>query len=132
MLLAIFSNMGDSSPHGALVTFAFSTHVYDVGNITTWVATAEILTTEIRTTGHSAANAFARIGGFCAPYLVQQSTPPMVIGSVMLGMAILTTLAVARLPETNGKTLGLHPSQREEQDNTTMELTSQAPESTVV
>ena len=78
-----------------------------------------------------AANACARIGGFCAPYLVQQSMPPMIIGSVMLGMAILTTLAVAKLPETNGKTLGLHPSQMGQQANTTTELTSQAPDNAV-
>ena len=109
MLLAISVNVPDA-PRAVLMTFAFVARMFMMsGNITTWVATAEILTTVIRTTGHSAANACARIGGFCAPYLVQQSTPPLVVGGVMLGISLLTTLAVTRLPETKGKTLGLHP-----------------------
>lgn len=125
MVLAILANVPES-PRAALVTFAFVARMFMMsGNITTWVATAEILTTEIRTTGHSAANACARIGGFCAPYLVQQSTPPLVIGGVMLGISLLTTLAVTGLPETKGKTLGLHPHHYD----VTPTLSSQVPES---
>ena len=130
MLLSVFHNM-DDGPRSALVAFAFFARFFMMaGNITTWVATAEILTTEIRTTGHSCANACARLGGFCAPYVVQESTPPLAIGGLMLALSLITTMAVRTLPETKGKVLGLHPNHPEYQ-NAATELTSQAPDKAI-
>ena len=56
-----------------LIVFAFGVRVCEmIGSCMTWVSTAEVLATEIRSTGHSAANAIARIGGFCAPFLIDK------------------------------------------------------------
>jgi len=76
----------------------------------TWIATAEILTTEIRATGHAASNAVARLGGSLSPYLVTDATPMATIGSVMLTISLATTFAVAGLPETMGLSMGASSS----------------------
>jgi MFS family permease len=73
---------------------------------TCWVATAEILPTEIRTTGHSTANAVARIGGFIAPYVVASN--PSVIMYFMSVSAVLALIALNGLPETRGIVIGQH------------------------
>ena len=44
------------------------------GSCVSWVSTAEILTTEVRTTGHSAANAIARIGAIFSPFVIEGSS----------------------------------------------------------
>jgi hypothetical protein len=107
LILSLFYEFDGS--RGALVVFAFSTRLFlTMGNITTWVATAEILTTEVRTTGHACANAMARLGGFAAPYLVHDLRDPLVIGYVMFAVATVTAAASSRLPETKGKALGMH------------------------
>lgn len=73
---------------------------------TTWVSTAEILTTDIRSTGHSAANAMARIGGFIVPYVVSPTTKLTTIGYSMLTVALCTAYCAWNLPETKGLDLG--------------------------
>ena len=73
---------------------------------TTWVSTAEIFTTDIRSTGHSAANAVARIGGFLVPYVVSASAPLPFIGTFMLLVACGTAFCAWNLPETKGRDLG--------------------------
>ena len=74
---------------------------------TTWVSTAEILTTEVRTTGHSSANAIARLFGACSPFVVSASTPFPVIGSVLLGFGLLNAVTSYNLPETMGRGMGM-------------------------
>jgi hypothetical protein len=76
------------------------------GTCTAWVGTAEILPTEIRTTGHSTANAVARVGGFVAPFVVQEGTSRTVIAISMIVAALMATVAVRGLPETKGKAMG--------------------------
>jgi hypothetical protein len=71
---------------------------------TCWVSTAEMFTTEIRTTGHSTANAVARIGGFVAPFCVQSSPHTLIVTMAVTG--IVAGIALAGLPETNGKAMG--------------------------
>ncbi len=39
----------------------------------TWVTTPELYTTEMRASGHAVANAFARVGSFFVPFLVNTS-----------------------------------------------------------
>jgi hypothetical protein len=72
----------------------------------TWVSTAEVLSTEIRTTGHSAANAIARLSGIFSPYLVSSDTPFPVIGFVLFMLSLSTASFAWNLPETKGKSLG--------------------------
>ena len=74
------------------------------GSCTTWISTAEVLTTDVRTTGHAAANAVARLGGALSPYLVTQATP--MVGFILCGVSWMTAWAAAHLPETSGKSMG--------------------------
>eukprot|EP00537_Pseudo-nitzschia_pungens_P019290 CAMPEP_0172398562 /NCGR_PEP_ID=MMETSP1061-20121228/36838_1 /TAXON_ID=37318 /ORGANISM="Pseudo-nitzschia pungens, Strain cf. pungens" /LENGTH=605 /DNA_ID=CAMNT_0013131121 /DNA_START=32 /DNA_END=1849 /DNA_ORIENTATION=+ len=73
---------------------------------TTWVATTEILSTDIRTTGHGTANAMARLGGFLSPYFVTESNSLSSIGGIMLAVSVITAECAQRLPETAGKSMG--------------------------
>ena len=95
------------APRYALVLFAFAARMFMMGaTCTTWVSTAEILSTSILATGHSAANAVSNIGGFLSPFVISESISPRAMGVVMLAVSILTGLAAWQLPETNGKALG--------------------------
>lgn len=90
-----------------LVASAFCARLfYMAATCTTWVSTAELLTTEIRSTGHSASNAVARIGGAFSPYLVTSSAPFPIVGTVLLGVSLVTAYATWNLPETTGKRMG--------------------------
>ena len=94
-------------PRIVLIAFAFLARLFIMAaSCTTWVSTAEILPTDIRTTGHSAANAAARLGGFFAPYLVSSGNSQHTIGIVMLVISILISIIVSKLPETRGMTMG--------------------------
>mmetsp|Transcript_415 Transcript_415/g.1156 ORF Transcript_415/g.1156 Transcript_415/m.1156 type:complete len:93 (+) Transcript_415:545-823(+) len=66
----------------------------------------------VRTTGHSAANAVARLGGAMSPYLVTSEKPFSFVGSVIMVVGFLAALASWKLPETKGKCLGLNKLQR--------------------
>ena len=76
-----------------------------MGSCVTWVTTAEILTTEIRTTGHSAANAMGRTGAFLSPYLVGTMSL-QAVGSIMLLIHLFTAFCAWNLPETKGREIG--------------------------
>lgn len=76
------------------------------GSCSTWVTTAEIYSTEIRTSGHSMANALGRIGAFTSPYLVSSRTPITAVGAIMLVVNIVTAASASRLPETKGVEIG--------------------------
>jgi MFS family permease len=91
----------------AMVLLAFGTRMLlMISTCTTWVSTAEIFPTDIRATGHSAANAVARIGGFICPYVIAPSTSIVTVGLSMFGMACFTTICCWNLPETQGRGLG--------------------------
>jgi hypothetical protein len=86
-----------------LIVFSFLARMFFMSaSCATWVSTAEILTTEIRTTGHSAANAVGRLSGSFSPYLLTNATPYPVIGGVMFAISLFTTVCVIKLPETKG------------------------------
>lgn len=73
-----------------------------------WVSTAEILTTEIRTTGHSAANAVARLSGAFSPFILNLngSTSYTNTGFIILLISIGTCFVTWNLPETKGQSMG--------------------------
>lgn len=52
-----------------------------MGSCVTWVSTAEIYTTEVRTTGHASANAMGRTGAFFSPYLVGGNMSMLAVGT---------------------------------------------------
>jgi hypothetical protein len=76
----------------------------------TWVSASEILTTEIRSTGHAAANAISQVGGAICPFIVSsERTPLLAIGCIMLFVALVTARFVHKLhvPETMGQRMGV-------------------------
>lgn len=81
------------------------------GTCATWVFTAEILTTEIRTTGHTWANAVGSLTGAFSPYVVSPTASYATIGWVILLLSVFTAFFVVLLPETKGKNMGL-PSRK--------------------
>ena len=72
----------------------------------TWIVTAELLPTRIRSTGHSAANAIARLGGAVSPFLVSPSVKMENIGIVMGCVSVVASVIAWNIPETAGQTLG--------------------------
>ena len=110
-LVCILCFLASHSDHGqyriSMVVLAFGTRMLMMcASCVTWVSTAEILTTDIRATGHSYANAVARVGGFVCPYIVAPSTSLTTIGSCMFVVACFTAFCVSHLPETKGLDLG--------------------------
>lgn len=90
-----------------LIAFSFTARIFEMcGSCVSWVSTAEVLTTEVRTTGHSAANAVARIGSIVAPFLIEGHSSLTQKGLVMLAIHLITVLCVSRLPETKGSHMG--------------------------
>jgi hypothetical protein len=111
LILCLLASQEDAS-RSHLIIFSFLARMFFMTAIcATWVSTAEILTTEIRTTGHSAANAIARLSGSFSPYLLTNATPYPVIGGVMFAISLFTTVCVFNLPETKGLHMGAaaHP-----------------------
>jgi len=96
------------SDRSILIVLGFLARIFEMsGTCVTWISTAEILTTEVRTTGHSAANAVARIGAFFAPFLMVGDGSVMKKGIVMLIMHCVTISCVSQLPETKGRHFGV-------------------------
>lgn len=90
-----------------LVLLSFTSRGLGMGaSSMTWIVTAELLPTAIRTTGHSAANAVARLGGAISPFLISRAVNMETIAIVMGIISIVTSLAAWNLPETAGKALG--------------------------
>lgn len=90
-----------------LIAAAFLARMFMMsGSCTTWVSTAEILTTEIRATGHSTANAAARIAGAICPFVVSSESSFLVIGIVVLVTSLITAMTSWHLPETKGRRMG--------------------------
>jgi len=105
LILCLFSAFDMN--RALLVVVAFICRVCEMaGSCVTWISTAEILPTEIRSTGHSAANAFARIGGFCAPFLIDGDISLIKIGVLMLIIHLTTAFCAYKLPETKDRNLG--------------------------
>jgi putative MFS transporter len=94
-----------------LITLGFTARIFEMsGSCVSWVSTAEILTTEVRTTGHSAANAVARIGSLFAPFLIEGHSSLTKKGFIMLAIHCITVACVSQLPETKGAHMGASSS----------------------
>lgn len=99
--LCMLASMG--THHYMLLGLGFVARVFEMSaTCITWVSTAEILTTDVRGTGHSTSNAMARLGAFFCPFLVEGDTPLPVIAIVMLVVHLFTAACSSRLPETKG------------------------------
>mmetsp|Transcript_6521 Transcript_6521/g.14754 ORF Transcript_6521/g.14754 Transcript_6521/m.14754 type:complete len:537 (+) Transcript_6521:201-1811(+) len=107
IFLCSLSLSAGSLSNNSLTVLAFFARAFEMmGSCVTWVSTAEILPTEIRTTGHSAANAIGRTGAFISPYLVGTNNSLKAIGPIMLVIHLLTAWCSHYLPESKGKGLG--------------------------
>lgn len=103
--LCVLASQG--AHRSVLIALGFAARIFEMsGSCVSWVSTAEILTTEVRTTGHSAANAVARIGSLFAPFLIEGHTSLSRKGFVMLLIHCVTVLCVSQLPETKGAHMG--------------------------
>lgn len=90
-----------------LVILAFVARMAMMGaTCTTWVSTSEILTTDIRATGHGYANAMSRIGGFICPYVISANNSLNNIGLFLFLVSCVAAAVVWQLPETSGHSLG--------------------------
>jgi MFS family permease len=66
-----------------------------------WVAAPELYPTAIRGTGHAYANAMARVGAFCAPFVIDSSELSLwAIAVFLMCAACISTLCAMLLPET--------------------------------
>lgn len=113
------ANAPDTVSREFLICMGFLARMFFMAaTCTTWVSTAEILATEVRATGHASANAIARMFGAFSPFVVSQSTPWPVIGSVLLGFGVLNAYTSFNLPETKGRGMGMQASVTPKQEET--------------
>lgn len=98
----------ESSSRWELIALGFLLRALEMGGTcVSWVSTAEILSTEIRSTGHSSANAMARLGAFFSPFLVDGHTMSLkTMGIIMLLVHWFTAACICQLPETKGSHMG--------------------------
>lgn len=90
-----------------LAALAFGARLCLMGaSCVTWIITPELLTTEVRATGHGVVNAMARITGSLSPFVVQGGSSRLVTGLILVAFSILATVCVCQLPETAGKAMG--------------------------
>lgn len=98
---------GADAPRSWLIALSFVARMAMMAaSCTTWVSTSEILSTEIRATGHGVANAMARLGGFFCPYIISEHTPIHRVGGFMFAVSVVTASFAWYLPETTGQSLG--------------------------
>jgi len=113
MVCALCFLANNSASRASLIIAGFLARMaFMSASCTTWVSTAEILTTDIRTTGHSAANAIARLGGSASPFLISRASLSWT-GSILLVTSVITAMATLKLPETNGKSMGAGAAETE-------------------
>jgi hypothetical protein len=104
---ALCLNASNGAHRSVLISLGFAARIFEmVGSCTSWVSTAEILTTEVRTTGHSAANAVARVGSLFSPFLIEGHSSLIKKGLVMLAIHAGTIICVSQLTETKGSHMG--------------------------
>jgi len=115
-IFSLSMSVGNAS-RNVLTVLAFCARAFEMmGSCVTWVSTAEILPTEIRTTGHSAANAMGRSGAFLSPYLVGTNNSIKFVGTAMLVIHVITACCAYNLPESKGRDLG-HTSIEDDEVN---------------
>ena len=109
-LCGLGSSNGDATGRQRSILLSFLSRMWIfVGSAVTWIWTAEVLETHLRTTGHSMANAGGRIGGFISPYLVSPTRFSYPTIGIILWIVswTLVTIAWCNLPETVGAPMGV-------------------------
>ena len=92
----------------ALIIFAFMSRMFMFGGRgTTWVSTTEVLSTEIRTTGHALAATVGRLGDLSSTWILTKISNLPTIGLVVFFMSVWITFAATDIPETHVKEMGL-------------------------
>ena len=106
-LLTFLASMTTSTGNRLeLIALGFILRAFEMaGTATSWVATAELLTTEIRASGHSSANAMARLGAFFCPFVVSDMSMKT-IGVTLMLVHFFTAGCIFKLPETKGMSMG--------------------------
>lgn len=89
---------------------------------TTWVSTAEILPTQLRTMGHALANAIGRLAGSLSPFLVTSDHSYVTSGGILWIIGLATALCASRLTETTDQSLGWKKSNDTSEDGSVQEL----------
>jgi len=113
LVCSLYLSAANDCHRNVLIALGFGARIFEMtGSCVSWVSTAEILTTEVRTTGHSAANAVARIGSLFSPFLIEGHASLLKKGLIMLAIHAGTIIFVSQLPETKGSRMG------SSQDNT--------------
>jgi len=74
-----------------------------VANSTVWVTTPELFRTELRASAHSFCNAFARIGAFLCPFVVESKLSDYTVGLVILGVNIVAAITATTIPDMTGR-----------------------------
>jgi putative MFS transporter len=99
MFNGVFSRM-------TIVAFSFLSRASEMAAAcVTWIATAELLATNMRSTGHAAANSVARFGAFLTPFLVNEGSL-RTVGIALICVSVTAATFASRLPETSGIELG--------------------------
>ena len=92
-----------------LILFGVSFYFAEFGpNTTTFVLSAEVYPTSVRTTGHGISAGVAKLGAFIGVYLFPDISSAFGIGGALTfsaGMAVLGILLTLLIPETSGRTL---------------------------
>jgi hypothetical protein len=106
-LLTFLASMTTSTGNRLeLIALGFILRAFEMaGTATSWVATAELLTTEIRASGHSSANAMARLGAFFCPFVISDMSMKT-IGVTLMFVHFFTAGCIFKLPETKGMSMG--------------------------
>jgi MFS transporter, putative metabolite:H+ symporter len=102
------------NPNGPLV-MVFMAHLFiNSATTVTWIATSEVLSTAIRTTGHGTSHAVAVIGGAFSTYVLARIYSVPTVGLILFVTGIWTASASTKLPETNVKEMGVvhYPTHR--------------------
>jgi MFS family permease len=108
LMLALLVDYDPSiNPNGPLV-LAFMAHLFiNSATTVTWIATSEVLSTAIRTTGHGMSHAVARIGGAFSTYVLARIYSVPTVGLILFVTSIWTASVASKLPETNVKEMGV-------------------------
>ena len=97
--------MGLDLPNATIVVVSIFARATVMGaSAAMWVATPELLSTRMRSTGHAIANSFSRVGAFIAPLLINSHV--FSVSSLTIIFTVLNAVAVIAsffLPETAGE-----------------------------
>ena len=90
-----------------LIVLSFLARAFVMGSTSSGcVMTPEILTTNVRATGHGFLNGIGHFGAAASPFILQATTPLPQIAMIVGVAGTILALSVLQLPETNGHTLG--------------------------